>query len=115
MGDRFWYKSSCDTCRRVRSVLRDLGADLEERDYTKHPLNEADVEALLDVVGSVTGALNVYNKTVRAEGWKIDPPARADFVKRAAADNNLIRRPVLQAGVQVIVGRDEDAYQAIYG
>ncbi|MGB6546086.1 MAG: hypothetical protein WBE97_10745, partial [Candidatus Acidiferrales bacterium] len=44
---RFIWKSTCTTCRDARSFLRkDLGAELDERDYAKVPLSAAELKEL---------------------------------------------------------------------
>jgi len=44
---RFFWKSTCTTCRDARSFLRnELGADLDERDYAKVPLSASELKEL---------------------------------------------------------------------
>lgn len=115
MAELFFYKSSCDTCRKALKVVRGLRADIPVRNFSKDPLTRAEIERILDAAGGVAPALNVYNKRVRAEGWKAQPPARADYVEAVLGDNNLIRRPVLIAGEAIVIGRDEEAYRRLLG
>jgi len=115
VSDLFLYKSSCDTCRKALKVVRDLRPGLDERNFTKTPLTRAEIERVLDVAGSVSAALNNYNKTVRANGWKASPPERDAYVEAVLGDNNLIRRPILFAGDAIVIGRDEEAYRRLLG
>jgi len=108
--DIFFYKSTCDTCRKALKLVRELRPGLEERNFSKTPLSRAEIERVLDLAGSVGAALNAYNKTVRANGWKASPPPRAEYVEAVLGDNNLIRRPMLIVGDEVVIGRNEEAY-----
>jgi arsenate reductase-like glutaredoxin family protein len=40
---------------------------------------------------------------------KEKPPSRADALKMMAAEPNLIRRPVVISGKQIVLGYDEEA------
>jgi arsenate reductase-like glutaredoxin family protein len=41
------------------------------------------------------------------------PPSRAEAVKLMAREPNLIRRPLLLNGAQIIIGFDEAAYRKL--
>ena len=111
--DVLFYKSTCDTCRKALKLARELRPGLEERNFSKAPLTRPEIERVLNLAGSVGAALNGYNKTVRANGWKAAPPARADYIEAVLGDNNLIRRPMLIVGETVVIGRNEEAYQEL--
>lgn len=115
MADIFFYKSSCDTCRKALKLARALRPELPVRNFSKEPLSRGEIERILDAAGGVRPALNVYNKTVRARGWKADPPPRSEYVEAVLEDNNLVRRPVLIVGGTAVIGRDEAAYRRLLG
>jgi arsenate reductase len=115
MSDVFFYKSTCDTCRKGLKVVRALRADLPERNFSKSPLTRAEIERILDTAGSVGAVVNGYNKTVRERGWAKAPPPREQYIEALLADNNLLRRPVLLVGDAAVVGRDEEAWRRLLG
>ena len=44
---RFIWKSTCSTCRDARRFLRDdLGMELDERDYARHPFSPDELREL---------------------------------------------------------------------
>lgn len=44
---------------------------------------------------------------------KNNPPPRAEAVKLMAKEPNLIRRPIVIRGNQIVLGYDEDAFQKL--
>jgi arsenate reductase (glutaredoxin) len=86
-----------------------VGADVDERDYSKTPLTRAEVESIVDAAGSVAAVLNTRHAAAKAKGWKEKAPARATFVSAVLEEPNLLRRPILIAGKTIVVGKDEAA------
>lgn len=96
--------------------MRELLPSVEERNFAKQPLTKAEIEALVDLAGSVAAVLSTRNASAKERGWTAEsPPDRATFVAAAAADNNLLRRPILVHGDKVVVGKDDKAYRALLG
>lgn len=94
-------------------LVRELCPTVEERNYAKQPLVADEIEALIDRAGGVPAVLSTRNATAKERGWDRTPPDRATFVAAAAADNNLVRRPILVVGDRVVVGRDLPAIRAL--
>jgi arsenate reductase (glutaredoxin) len=90
--------------------LLELGAELESRDLDKERLSEAELEEL---IGSrdYKAFLNTRNELYRSRKMKDHPPSRAEAIKLMAKEPNLIRRPVVLRGSQVVLGFDEKAYK----
>jgi arsenate reductase-like glutaredoxin family protein len=95
--------------------LRQLQVDLEEVNYAKAGLDEATIQKIIAKAGSVAAVMNARHATVKEQGWAAKPPSAAAFAKAAAAEPNLLRRPIVIAGDRVIVGFDERAYAALAG
>lgn len=55
--DVFYYLSSCDTCKRILKTL-DLPEGITQVDIKKHPLNEAQLDALYNSTQSYEALLN---------------------------------------------------------
>jgi arsenate reductase-like glutaredoxin family protein len=90
--------------------LRKLPLDLTEIDYARKPLDPAVVEDVVTRAGGVAAVLNARHATAKDRGWAEKPPPVAEFVKAVVAEPNLLRRPILVAGKQVIVGFNKTAY-----
>jgi arsenate reductase-like glutaredoxin family protein len=93
--------------------LLELGAELESRDLDKERLSEAELE---DLIGErdYKEFLNPRNELYRTQNMKEHPPSRSEAVQLMAKEPNLIRRPVVIRGSQMILGFDEDAYRKLF-
>lgn len=87
-------------------LVRELDPEVEERNYAKKPLTADEIEALIDRCGGVSAVLSTRNAIAKERGWDRTPPDRATYVAAAVADNNLVRRPILIAGDEVVIGKD---------
>lgn len=101
---RLFWKSDCSPCREVRAVVRDLAPEVDERNYAKEPLTEAEILELVRICGGVGEVLATRSPAAKALGWT-EAPDEATFAAAAARDNNLVRRPILVAGDAVVIGR----------
>ena len=90
--------------------MREHKVELDEINYAKKGLDEATIRAIVAKAGGVAAVLNARHATAKANDWVTKPPSAAAFAKAAAADPNLLRRPIVIAGDRVIVGFDPKAY-----
>jgi arsenate reductase-like glutaredoxin family protein len=86
------------------------GLELDEINYAKAGLTDATVRAIVDAAGGVAAVLNTRHATAKDKGWAGKPPSVAEFAKAVVADVNLLRRPIVIHGKQVVVGFDAAAY-----
>jgi Spx/MgsR family transcriptional regulator len=105
---KFLQKPTCTTCRKAKAYLEGLGADLELRNLDTEPLSEAELERLIGQRDH-RQFLNTRNELYRTRRMKEKPPERADAIKLMAKHPNLIRRPVVIRGAQVLLGYDQGA------
>jgi arsenate reductase-like glutaredoxin family protein len=75
-------------------------------------LSEAELDKL---IGSrdYREFLNPRNELYRDRNMKENPPPRAEALRLMAENPNLIRRPVIVKGKQVIAGWDEEAVRRL--
>jgi arsenate reductase (glutaredoxin) len=92
--------------------LLELGAELESRDLDKERLTEAELEKLIGG-RDYKEFLNSRNELYRERNMKEHPPSRAEAIKLMAKQPNLIRRPIVIRGAQMILGFDEEAYRKL--
>jgi arsenate reductase/regulatory protein spx len=92
--------------------LLELGAELETRNLDKERLSEAE---LGELIGNrdYKEFLNPRNELYRARDMKDRPPSRAEAIKLMAKEPNLIRRPVVIRGSQIVLGFDEEVYRKL--
>jgi len=92
--------------------LLETGAELESRDLDKQRLTEAELEGLIGD-RDYKEFLNTRNELYRSRKMKDHPPSRAEAIKLMAKEPNLIRRPVVIRGAQMVLGFDEAAYRKL--
>ena len=57
--------------------------------------------------------LNARNELYRTREMKEHPPSRTEAIRLMAKEPNLIRRPVVIRGSQIVLGFDEEAYRKL--
>jgi len=92
--------------------LLELGAELESRGLDRQQLTEAELDELIGN-RDYKEFLNMRNELYRTRKMKDHPPARAEAIRLMAKEPNLIRRPVVLRGLQIVLGFDEQAYRKI--
>jgi len=89
-----------------------MGVELELRDLDKQRLTEGELEELIGD-RDYKEFLNARNELYRARNMKENPPSRSEAIKLMAKEPNLIRRPVVLRGSQMVLGFDEEAYRKL--
>lgn len=90
--------------------MLDLGLPFDSRDLDKQPLSTAELETLIGA-RDYKDFLNPRNALYRERGMAQKPPSRPDALKLMSQNPNLIRRPLLVYGSQILIGFDETAYR----
>jgi arsenate reductase-like glutaredoxin family protein len=76
-----------------RMTVQELGALIGKRDYRMF--------------------LNTRNELYRARQMGQNPPSREEALQLMAGEPNLIRRPVVLRGSEIVLGYDEEALKRI--
>lgn len=105
---RFWWRSTCTTCRAARNFLRaELGAELDERDYAKRPLNAGELRELF-ADHDPRAYLNPKSPAFKAMGLTgrvISPNEALSLFEQQPL---LIKRPLTQVGSELVAGFDHE-------
>jgi Spx/MgsR family transcriptional regulator len=106
--NRFFWKSTCTTCRDARTFLRrDLGLELEERDYAKIRLSANELKDLF-ADRDPRDYLNPRSPAYKSMSLAGKPLTREQALALMEKEPNLIKRPIVIAGKQMIAGFDRD-------
>ena len=92
-------------------MRNDLGADLDERDYAKSPLSAAELRDLF-AGRDPRDFLNQRSPAFKAMGLAGKTLSAEQAIALMAKEPNLIKRPLVIAGKQIIAGFDRDQYRA---
>jgi arsenate reductase (glutaredoxin) len=92
-------------------LRKDLGAELDERDYAKVPLNAAELKALF-AGRDPRDFLNTRSPAFKAMGLAGKSLTPAQVLVLMAKEPNLIKRPIVVAGKEMIAGFDHERLRA---
>jgi arsenate reductase-like glutaredoxin family protein len=92
--------------------LQKNGVELDLRDLHKDRLTAGELDQLIGE-RDYREFLNPRNEKYRKRNMKEHPPSRAEALKLMAAEPNLIRRPIVVAGKQIVLGYDEPKLKAL--
>jgi Spx/MgsR family transcriptional regulator len=106
----FYEKPTCTTCRKAKDLLLKLKIPFDSRDLDKQSLSENELDQLVGKRNH-QDFLNTRNELYRERNMSEHPPSRAEAIKLMSQNPNLIRRPMLVRGSQILHGFDEAAYR----
>ena len=109
---KFLQKASCTTCRKAKAFLEKRKAELDLRDLGKHRLSVAELDELIGKRDHRM-FLNTRNELYRTRKMGQNPPSRDEALQLMAAEPNLIRRPVVLRGAEIVLGYDEEALKRL--
>ena len=109
---KFLQKSSCTTCRKAKAFLEKRKVELESRDLGKDRLSVAELDALIGE-RDYRKFLNTRNELYRSRKMGQSPPSRDEALQLMAGEPNLIHRPVVVRGSEIVLGYDEEALKRI--
>ena len=105
---KFLHKPNCTTCRKAKAFLERKKVDLDLRDLGKDRLSLAELDQLIGKRDH-RKFLNTRNELYRKRNMSKNPPSRDEALELMAAEPNLIRRPVVLRGSDMVLGYDEEA------
>lgn len=92
--------------------MLELGAELESRDLDKQPLSEKELNELIGR-RDYQLFLNPRNELYRQRRMAEKIPSREEAIRLMSKNPNLIKRPVVVRGEQVVLGFDVTAYMKL--
>lgn len=109
---KFLHKPNCTTCRKAKAFLEKKKVVLETRDLGKDRLSVAELDQLIGKRDH-RKFLNTRNELYRTRNMGKNPPSRDEALELMAAEPNLIRRPVVLRGSEIVLGYDEEELSKI--
>lgn len=88
------------------------GVEIVERDYARKPLTPDEVSEILGS-SDASAMLNTRHAIYKERGFASALPARDELIALIVAEPNLLRRPIVRKGKQVVVGFDQEAFAAV--
>jgi arsenate reductase len=109
---KFLQKPSCTTCRKAKAFLEKRKVELDLRDLGKDRMSVAELDELIGKRDHRL-FLNTRNELYRTRKMRENPPSRDEALQLMAVEPNLIRRPVVLRGADIVLGYDEEALKRI--
>jgi arsenate reductase len=109
---KFLQKPSCTTCRKAKAFLEKRKAELDLRDLGKDRMSVEELDVLIGK-RDLRMFLNTRNELYRTRKMGLNPPSRDEALQLMAGEPNLIRRPVVLRGADIVLGYDEEALKRI--
>ncbi|MEM1944350.1 MAG: ArsC/Spx/MgsR family protein [Nitrososphaerota archaeon] len=109
---RVYWKPTCQTCRRVVNVLRGGISELEVVNLVENPPSSNILERLAARYGA-RNLLRRRSKYYNAE--KFERMADDEIIGEMLKNPDLIKRPIVVVGENVVVGDDREALSRIMG
>jgi arsenate reductase (glutaredoxin) len=94
--------------------LLEKGAELDVRDLAKDPLTVKELDTLIGE-RDYREFLNAKNELYRERKMQEHPPSRREALALMAKNPNLIRRPIVIGGGQMVLGFDPAAFETLAG
>jgi arsenate reductase len=109
------HYAGCSTCRKARAWLASRGIAVTERDIVGQPPTRAELARWIPASGlPLRKWLNTSGLSYRALGKeRIAAMIDVQLMDALSRDGKLVKRPVLVAGGQVLVGFSPEAYAAL--
>ncbi len=92
--------------------MLEIGAELDEHDLGRNRLTAEQLDALIGTRNYID-FLNTRNDLYRERKMKENPPTRDEALRLMAKEPNLIRRPIVIRGGQMILGYDEEGLRKL--
>jgi arsenate reductase/regulatory protein spx len=92
-------------------LLREKGAEFEEINLTKG-LTVSELDKLIGK-RDYRLFLNPKNELYRERGMKENPPPREEALRLMAENPNLVRRPIVVKGSQIVFGYNQEAIEGL--
>ena len=92
--------------------MLESGAELDEHDLGKDRMTADQLDALIGKRSHID-FLNTRNEMYRQRKMKENPPTRNEALKLMAQEPNLIKRPIVIRGGQMVLGYDEEGLRKL--
>jgi Spx/MgsR family transcriptional regulator len=102
----FYWKPSCTTCRNARTYLDELGIAVDERDINRDPPDRAFLERHI-VADRFLDFVSTRSPVFKQRPL---PASKKEAIDLMMQQPNLIKRPILVRGSQVVFGFQKDKY-----
>ena len=116
MAVKVYQYAKCSTCRKALKWLDARGVRYDAVDIVTTPPKKAELQRALKSGVPLKKLFNTSGQSYRDGGWgeKLTKVSQSQAIDELASDGKLVKRPFILNGDAVLVGFDEDAYDAAF-
>jgi arsenate reductase len=101
-----YEKPTCTTCRKLRALLAEHGADFESIDYHATGIGESELRDLLRKMGSgPREVLRLRGSLVEELGLQESDMSDDELIALMSANPTLVQRPIVVNGERAVLAR----------
>ena len=115
-GVTVYQYQKCGTCRKASKWLDARGIAYRDKAIRETPPSKAELQRARKQYGSFKPLLNTSSKDYREAGLKdrLDGMSDAQVIDLLRDNGNLVKRPFVVRGDEVLVGFKEDEWKAFF-
>jgi len=115
---KFYYLSSCSTCKRIMDELS-LPGDVVLQDIKTEPISEKELKELYQLAGSYEVLFSERAQLYKERDLKSKNLSETDYKNLILEHYTFLKRPVLVLGNQIFIGNSTktvlEAQKALHG
>jgi arsenate reductase len=118
MAIHVYQYPKCSTCRKALKWLDEQGAKYAKTDLVAEPISVSKLKDLVKRSGlPIARFFNTSGESYREGGFKdrLKTMTDAEALAALAKDGKLVKRPIVDTGKAVLVGFDDEKYEAELG
>ncbi len=100
-----YYNPGCSKCQEAKGILEEQHCDIEIRDYLQDPLNEEELQALINKLGCKPFDLVRTTEPLFVEKFAGLQFSDQQWLDILAKYPILMQRPIVISGDQAVIGR----------
>ena len=105
MGTSVFFNPNCSICRTAQAILEERGVDADYIRYLEHAPSRADLEEVLEKLGTDDPRQIVRTKEPVYTELGLDSADRDELLDAMVANPILIQRPIVIHGDRAVVAR----------
>ena len=112
MMKMIYYLQSCDTCRKMISLVRNIG-DYRLQDIKSGPLSARQLDELKDLAGSYESLFSRRALKYKELNLKDQKLTEMDFRRLILEQYTFLKRPVIVSGEKIFAGSDKKNMESL--
>lgn len=110
---QIYHNPRCSKSRQTLALIKDSGIEPEIVEYLKTPLDEKQIQAILEKLAMSADQL-IRNKETLYKELSLKGASETALISAMAKHPSLIERPIVVSGNKAVLGRPPENVQALF-